>query len=409
MSIAEPLLSNKKIVLGITGGIAAYKAAELVRQLVRAGALVRVVMTQAAQAFITPLTLQALSGHEVHTQLLDSRAEAGMGHIELARWADLLLVAPASADFLARMAHGLADDLLSALCLATSAPVAVAPAMNQQMWRHAATQDNVQLLALRGVHIWGPDEGVQACGDVGPGRMLEAQALAERVDGLFRPPVLAGRKVVITAGPTFEPIDPVRYIGNHSSGKMGYALAEAAQISGAQTVLISGPTHLDAPLGVQMIKVTTALEMLDEALRAAVDADVFIAAAAVADYRPEQVAEQKIKKVPGVSPVLNLVQNPDIVSQVAALEPRPFTVGFAAETEALVPHAQQKRLKKGLDIIVANDVSRAGIGFNSDFNEVTLIDAAGQSVLSVRSKRRLAQDLVEEIARRLAPVADCDA
>lgn len=409
MSIAEPLLSNKKIVLGITGGIAAYKAAELVRQLVRAGALVRVVMTQAAQAFITPLTLQALSGHEVHTQLLDSRAEAGMGHIELARWADLLLVAPASADFLARMAHGLADDLLSALCLATSAPVAVAPAMNQQMWRHAATQANVQLLALRGVHIWGPDEGVQACGDVGPGRMLEAQALAERVDGLFRPPVLAGRKVVITAGPTFEPIDPVRYIGNHSSGKMGYALAEAAQISGAQTVLISGPTHLDAPLGVQMIKVTTALEMLDEALRAAVDADVFIAAAAVADYRPEQVAEQKIKKVPGVSPVLNLVQNPDIVSQVAALEPRPFTVGFAAETEALVPHAQQKRLKKGLDIIVANDVSRAGIGFNSDFNEVTLIDAAGQSVLSVRSKRRLAQDLVEEIARRLAPVADCDA
>ena len=409
MSIAEPLLSNKKIVLGITGGIAAYKAAELVRQLVRAGALVRVVMTQAAQAFITPLTLQALSGHEVHTQLLDSRAEAGMGHIELARWADLLLVAPASADFLARMAHGLADDLLSALCLATSAPVAVAPAMNQQMWRHAATQANVQLLALRGVHIWGPDEGVQACGDVGPGRMLEAQALAERVDGLFRPPVLAGRKVVITAGPTFEPIDPVRYIGNHSSGKMGYALAEAAQISGAQTVLISGPTHLDAPLGVQMIKVTTALEMLDEALRAAVDADVFIAAAAVADYRPEQVAEQKIKKVPGVSPVLNLVQNPDIVSQVAALEPRPFTVGFAAETEALVPHAQQKRLKKGLDVILANDVSRAGIGFNSDFNEVTLIDAAGQSVLSVRSKKRLAQDLVEEIARRLAPVADCDA
>lgn len=397
-------LSGKRIVVGVTGGIAAYKSAELVRQLMGLGAQVQVVMTESAQAFITPLTLQALSGREVRTHLLDPSAEAAMGHIELARWADLVLVAPASANFLARLAYGFADDLLATLCLATAAPVAVAPAMNQQMWRNPATEANIARLRQRAVHLLGPADGAQACGDVGPGRMLEPAELARRAAALFAEPVLAGRKVVITAGPTREAIDPVRYISNHSSGKMGYALAEAARSAGADTWLISGPTSLAAPAGVHTIAVTTAFEMREAALTAAQDADLFIAAAAVADYRPRQIAEQKIKKSAATEPVLHLIPNPDIVAEVAALRPlRPFTVGFAAETEALLEHAERKRIAKGLDMIIANDVSAPGIGFNSDDNAVTVLCAAGHKPFSARPKAQLARELIVDIAARLAP------
>ena len=394
-------LHNKQILLGVTGGIAAYKSAELVRRLQDAGARVQVVMTPAAQEFITPLTLQALSGNPVHTQLLDPEAEAGMGHIQLARWADLLLIAPASADFIARLAQGLANDLLSSICLATAAPIALAPAMNQGMWRNASTQANVQTLRQRQIAIFGPAEGIQACGDVGPGRMLEPAQLVETAAGLFHSGLLAGKKVVITAGPTREAIDPVRYISNHSSGKMGYALAEAAAEAGAQTLLISGPTQLACPARVTRVDVTSAEEMLAASLAQAPGCDLFIAAAAVADYRPAQVAAHKIKKGEGDQLTLELVKNPDIVARIASLPERPFTVGFAAESQHLVDYARRKLVNKKLDLVIANNIAEAGIGFNSDDNAVTLVDAAGEQVLSQRSKSQLARDLIALLAARL--------
>jgi phosphopantothenoylcysteine decarboxylase/phosphopantothenate--cysteine ligase len=398
-------LTNKRILLGVTGGIAAYKSADLVRRLQAAGAEVRVVMTAAAQEFVTPLTMQALSGNPVHTTLLDPAAEAGMGHIQLARWADLVLVAPASADFIARLVQGRGDDLLTTVCLATAAPIAVAPAMNQGMWRNASTQANVQVLVERKVPVFGPAEGEQACGDVGPGRMLEPLALVEAAAGLFATGALAGKKVVITAGPTREAIDPVRYISNHSSGKMGYALAQAAMEAGARTVLISGPTQLKPPERVEFISVVTADEMLAASLQQVEplnnSCDVFIAAAAVADYRPVQVAAQKIKKADDAGITLEFVKNPDIVARIAALDAKPFTVGFAAESENVIAHAQQKLKRKNLDLIIANNIAVTGIGFNSDDNAVTVIAKEFQQDFSQLSKQQLARDLIALIARKL--------
>jgi phosphopantothenoylcysteine decarboxylase/phosphopantothenate--cysteine ligase len=395
-------LTNKQIILGLTGGIAAYKSAEIVRRLQDQGATVRVVMTRAAQEFITPLTMQALSGHPVHLDLLDAEAEAGMGHIELARWADLVLVAPASANFIARLAGGRSDDLLSALCVATRAPIAIAPAMNQGMWHNESTQDNLARLQERGVIQFGPAAGSQACGDVGLGRMLEPPDIVERTAARFQTGLLAGKRVVITAGPTREPLDPVRYLSNHSSGKMGYAVAEAAVEAGARVLLISGPTSLAAPPRVELQRVTTAEEMCQASLASLHDCDVFIASAAVADYRPRQAAEQKIKKSGQETMTIELVKNPDIVSAVAAARPRPFTVGFSAETQNLTGHARDKLQRKKLDLIVANDVSDTSIGFNSDDNAATLIWADGEEALARRSKRQLARDLIEHIARMLA-------
>lgn len=391
-------LANKQILLGVTGGIAAYKSAEIVRRLQDRGAVVRVVMTRAAQAFITPLTLQALSGKPVHLDLLDTEAEAAMGHIELARWADLVLIAPASANFIARLTQSRSDDLLSALCLATSARIAIAPAMNQGMWHNPGTQENLDRLQQRGVVQLGPAEGDQACGEVGLGRMLEPNDIVAKTAELFETGSLAGKKVVITAGPTREPLDPVRYLSNHSSGKMGYALAEAAVEAGARVVLISGPVNLPPPERIDTRQVTTAEEMHRESLDELKGCDVFIAAAAVADYRPRTLAEQKIKKNQD-SMTLELVKNPDIVSAVAAASPRPFTVGFSAETENVAANARDKLQRKGLDLIVANDVSDNSIGFNSEDNAVTLIWTDGEDALAKRSKRQLARDLIAQIAR----------
>lgn len=396
-------LTNKRILLGVTGGIAAYKSADLVRRLQDVGARVRVVMTSAAQEFITPLTMQALSGHPVHTTLLDPEAEAGMGHIQLARWADLVLIAPASADFIARLVQGQGDDLLTTVCLATAAPIAVAPAMNQGMWLNASTQANVEVLRQRKISIFGPAAGEQACGDVGPGRMLEPLQLVDAAASLFLTGALAGKKVVITAGPTREAIDPVRYISNHSSGKMGYALAQAAIEAGARTVLISGPTQLTPPERVEFLAVTTAEDMLAASLQQVAGCDVFIAAAAVADYRPVQVAAQKIKKSDDTNITLEFVKNPDIVAAIAALDAKPFTVGFAAESENLIAHAQQKLVRKKLDLIIANNIAVTGIGFNADDNAVTVIDKEHQQELTQRSKQQLARELIALIAQKLMP------
>ncbi len=394
-------LNNKRILLGISGGIAAYKSAELVRRLMDHGADVRVVMTRAAQEFITPLTLQALSGNPVHTELLDPEAEAGMGHIELARWADLVMIAPASADLMARLAQGKADDLLTTLFLATPSRVVLAPAMNQGMWRNASTQANAALLEQRGVTLLGPADGSQACGDVGPGRMLEPDQLAALTAQQFQSGLLAGKKVVITAGPTREAIDPVRYISNHSSGKMGYALAEAAAEAGATTVLISGPTQLACPDRVTRIDVISAQEMHDASLAAISECDLFIASAAVADYRPAQLAEQKIKKTGQDVMTIELVKNPDIVTAVAASAPKPYTVGFAAETQDVLAYARGKLERKNLDLVIANDVSQAGIGFNSDRNQVTLVWPKGEESLEENNKSQLARDLIERIAAKI--------
>ena len=390
-------LSNKRIIVGITGGIAAYKSAEIVRRLQDHGAEVRVVMTPSAEEFIRPLTLQALSGHPVHTGLLDPEAEAGMGHIELARWADLLLIAPATADFIASMAQGRGNSLLNAVYLATPALVAVAPAMNQGMWSHPATCDNMQLLQQRGVRVFGPDSGSQACGDVGYGRMQQPETIVEQVAHCFSHNQLSGVKVVITAGPTREAIDPVRYISNHSSGKMGYALATAAIEAGADVTLISGPVNLNPPSRCKVIHVTSAAEMHQAAMAACDNAQVFIASAAVADYRPVSVAQQKIKKSADVI-TLELEKNPDIVSSVAKQFSDLYIVGFAAETQDVERYARDKLERKKLDAIVANDVSRADVGFNSDDNEAWLITAETSQVLSKRSKTQLARDIIASVA-----------
>jgi phosphopantothenoylcysteine decarboxylase / phosphopantothenate---cysteine ligase len=388
-------LQNKRILLGITGGIAAYKSAELCRLLQKAGAEVRVVMTAGAQEFITPLTLQALSGHKVHTQLLDADAEAAMGHIELARWADLILVAPASANFIARLANGEASDLLTTLCLARRGPLALAPAMNQAMWGNEQTQKNLAALGKSGVHLFGPDSGAQACGDVGMGRMSEPQQLVGDAEGLFASGALAGVKVTITAGPTREAIDPVRYISNHSSGKMGYALARAAVEAGAVVTLISGPVNLPAPERVTVLKVETAQEMLQACEQRA--CDVFVGVAAVADYRVAAPAAQKIKKDAGELS-LPLVRNPDILAAMAARKPRPFCAGFAAETENLAANAQAKLAAKQLDLIFANDASAT---FGQDDATVTAYWKGGEQLFPQGSKEQLARQMIALLAARL--------
>lgn len=394
-------LVNKHILLGVTGGIAAYKSAELIRRLRDAGAEVQVVMTPAACEFITPLTLQALSGNPVHTSLLDPEAEAAMGHIELARWADLVLVAPATADFMARLAHGHGNDLLTTLCLATDAQIALAPAMNRLMWADEATQRNKLLLEGEGVHLFGPASGVQACGETGAGRMLEAHDLVTLAAGLFDSGLLTGQHVVITAGPTREALDPVRYITNQSSGKMGFALARAAAEAGAKVTLIAGPVNLPTPDGVRRTDVVNAQEMYQASLAVVEQGcDVFVATAAVADYRPAEVAEQKIKKSSDTLTV-TLVKNPDIVAAVANHAKRPFTVGFAAETQDVINYAKAKLERKNLDMIATNDVSRTDAGFNSDNNALTVIWRDGHQVLSLAGKAQIARQLVELIARQL--------
>jgi len=392
-------MSGKRILLGVTGGIAAYKSADLVRRLRDRGAQVRVVMTHGALAFVTPLTFQAVSGNPVHTTLLDEAAEAGMGHIELARWADQVLVAPATANFIARLAHGMAGDLLSTICLATSAPLMLAPAMNQQMWLNAATQANCALLLERGVRLAGPASGSQACGETGPGRMMEPAGLVAAL-GLAFPGSLEGKYVVVTAGPTYEDIDPVRYIGNRSSGKMGFAVATAAAAAGANVELVAGPVKLETPAGVRRTDVRGACEMRDAAVRLASSADIFIAVAAVADYTPASPAAQKIKKgLPKQK--LELVSTPDIVAEVAALENGPFTIGFAAETEKLKKHAYGKLSRKRLDMIAANRVGQDDSGFESENNEILILVPDGEKHLGKGSKQLLARRLIEEVAARI--------
>ena len=393
-------LSNKRIIVGVSGGIAAYKSAELVRRLQDAGAEVRVVMTPGAEEFIRPLTLQALSGHPVHADLLDPEAEAGMGHIELARWADLVLIAPATADFIATMVHGRANSLLNAIYLATPAIVAVAPAMNQGMWSHPATTANIELLSQRQVRILGPDNGVQACGDIGSGRMQQPDMLVEQIVACFASQQLSGKKMVITAGPTREAIDPVRYISNHSSGKMGYALAEAAIEAGAEVTLISGPVNLQPPERCTLIPVISAADMHSATMSACANAEILIASAAVADYRPVTVATQKIKKHADAM-TLAMEKNPDIVSAAASEYSDLFVVGFAAETQDVESYARGKLERKNLDAIVANDVSRSDVGFNSDNNEAWWISADTSKAFSIRSKTQLARDIVAAIAEQL--------
>ncbi|MBS9860700.1 bifunctional phosphopantothenoylcysteine decarboxylase/phosphopantothenate--cysteine ligase CoaBC [Vibrio alginolyticus] len=392
-------LAGKKILLGISGGIAAYKCAELTRRLIERGAQVQVVMTKAAKEFITPLTMQAVSGRPVSDSLLDPAAEASMGHIELAKWADLVLLAPATADLIARMSAGMGNDLLTTLVLATDSPVAVSPAMNQQMYRNLATQENIATLARRGMHIWGPAAGEQACGDVGPGRMLEPMQLVHLCEQFFQPKLLEGKSILITAGPTREAIDPVRYITNHSSGKMGYALASAAEQMGAKVTLVSGPVSLNTPVGVERINVSSAQEMHEAVMTHAKKHDAFISCAAVADYRPQTIASQKLKKTEDNDEmVINMVKNPDIVASVAAMtEKRPFTVGFAAETNDVETYARGKLTKKNLDMICANDVSVAGQGFNSNDNAITLYWPEGELALALESKEALSFKILEKM------------
>ncbi len=392
-------LIDKRILLGISGGIAAYKSAELVRHLRAAGADVRVVMTDAAAEFITPLTLQALSGHAVRRRLVDAGAEAAMGHIELARWADAILVAPASADLMARLAAGRADDLLAAVCLATERPLALAPAMNQAMWAHPATQANRETLSARGTHLWGPAEGEQACGEVGPGRLLEPPVLVERLAALFETGVLAGRTVLVTAGPTREPLDPVRFISNRSSGRMGFALAAAAAEAGARVILVAGPSALAAPRGVRRIDVERASEMHEAVTANVADCDIFIGAAAVADYRPKVFDTAKAaKSARGMQ--LELMPTEDVAAAVAARSPPPFTVGLAAETHDLLARADAKRRRKGLDMIAANEVGRPGQGFESEENAFEVLWDGGQASLARTHKARLARQLIRLIAER---------
>ena len=388
---------KKNILLGVTGGIAAYKSAELIRLLIKAGAEVRVVMTAAAGEFVQPLTYQALSGHRVYSDIFDAEADSAMDHIELARWADLLIVAPASADFIAKLCNGYADNLLLTLCLASKQPVAIAPAMNQQMYANEATQDNIKQLAARSVLIWGPDEGEQACGDVGPGRMLEPVAIFERAVEILRPGKLTGKQVLITAGPTREPIDPVRYISNRSTGRMGYALARAAQQAGAGVTLVSGPVSLTEPSGVERISVSSAVEMRDAVIDRVGKADIFIACAAVSDYQVEAVAAQKIKKS-AEQITLQLIPNPDIVSEVAQLKNKPYTLGFAAETENVERHAREKLQRKKLDMIAANQVGVEQTGFESDTNELIVIWPDGQQLLALNDKNEIAKQLIDLLA-----------
>ena len=392
-------LINKKILLGVTGGIAAYKSAELVRLLIKAGAEVRVVMTPAAREFVQPLTYQALSGHRVYVDLFDAEADSAMDHIELTRWCDLMLVAPASADFLGKMTAGYADNLLLTLCLASRQPVAVAPAMNQQMFANAATAANLEQLNARGILVWGPDAGEQACGDVGLGRMLEPAHLLANLEAQFKPGKLQGIEILLTAGPTREAIDPVRYISNRSSGKMGYALARAALREGATVTLVSGPVALQPPPGVQLISVESAAEMHAAVMQEVKRCDVFIACAAVSDYRVDQQADHKIKKSTQTM-TLDLVPNEDILAAVSALKKRPFCLGFAAETRDLEKYALAKLERKNLDMIAANLVGDGSGGFETDINRLEVFWPGGRHSIAQASKLEVAKQLIDLLGER---------
>jgi phosphopantothenoylcysteine decarboxylase/phosphopantothenate--cysteine ligase len=406
--MSTPALAGLRVLLGVSGGIAAYKAAELVRRLRDAGAEVRVVLTENAARFVTATTFQALSGQPVRSSLWDESAEAAMGHIELARWADQVVIAPASADLIARLAHGRADELLTTLCLATAAPIALAPAMNQQMWANAATQANVATLRERKIRILGPASGSQACGEFGAGRLLEADNIVAELVAARGPRALAGLKVLISAGPTFEDIDPVRFIGNRSSGRMGFAVAAAAAAQGAEVTLVAGPVALATPAGVERIDVRSAREMHDAVLAKAPRHDVFVSAAAVGDYRPQAVSAQKIKKKDAQPIELTLVQNPDIIAEVAALPGKPFIVGFAAETEDVERHARAKLEKKRIDLIAANQVG-AGQGFESEDNALLLIWREGSEQLDRADKRALADRLLARVLERMRHAAPAGA
>ncbi|HXR62163.1 MAG TPA: bifunctional phosphopantothenoylcysteine decarboxylase/phosphopantothenate--cysteine ligase CoaBC [Rudaea sp.] len=394
--MSKSALASLRILLGVSGGIAAYKSAELVRRLRDAGAEVRVVLTENAARFVSPLTFQALSGQPVRSGLWDEAAEAAMGHIELARWAQRIVIAPASADLIARLAHGFADDLLTTLCLASAAPLAVAPAMNQQMWAHAATQANVAALRQRGVDLLGPAAGDQACGEFGPGRLLEADTIVAEIAALHGPKLLAGTRVLVSAGPTYEDIDPVRFIGNRSSGRMGFAVARAAVEQGAIVHLVAGPVHLPTPPGVERSDVRSARDMRVAVLRQIPQSDIFISAAAVGDYRPGEVAAHKLKKR-GAALTLTLDENPDILAEIAGLPKRPLLVGFAAETENVEAYARAKLKRKNLDLIAANQVG-ADKGFDCDDNALTLFWADGSEDLGHAGKTVLARRLIARIA-----------
>jgi phosphopantothenoylcysteine decarboxylase/phosphopantothenate--cysteine ligase len=394
-------MQGRRILLGVSGGIAAYKSPDLVRRLVERGAEVQVVMSRGARRFIAPLTLQAVSGNPVRTTLWDNAAEAAMGHIELARWAELVVIAPATAHLIAQLAHGEADDLLPTLCLATEAPIAIAPAMNRVMWGSAATRENVRVLRERGVRVWGPAEGDQACGETGPGRMLEPLALAEAAAALFGAAgPLAGRRVVITAGPTRERIDPVRFVSNRSSGKMGFAIAQAARDAGAEVVLVAGPVALSTPSGVRRVDIESAEDMLNAVLAELAGADIYISTAAIADYRPAKPARQKIKKTESTLE-LDLERTTDVLATVAARPDRPFVVGFAAETEAVEQNARAKLMRKGLDLIAANEVGDDKV-FDKDENALIVLSRTDRHELGPSSKSDLAREFVALVAEQFA-------
>jgi len=395
-------LANKNILLGVTGGIAAYKSAEIVRHLKKSGASVRVVMTRSAEEFITPLTLQALSGNRVSTELLDAEAEAAMGHIELAKWADGILIAPATANTIARLSSGRGDDLLSTVTLAFDGPISVAPAMNQAMWRDERTQENLKKLIDQDFGICGPGSGEQACGDVGLGRMLEPLDILDMFSLSFNEGTLSGKKILITAGPTQEPIDPVRFITNRSSGKMGYSLVEAALESGANVTLISGPVNIEPPSNCNFVSIKTAEEMYEAVMHHISGMDVYIGTAAVSDYSPAKASDSKIKKDGSSSPmVLELKENQDILKSVSELEQRPYVVGFAAETNDLIKNAEKKLSNKNLDLIIANDVSNKDIGFDSDDNEVTLITEKEKHLIERQNKRKVSKKIIDFISGRI--------
>ena len=393
-------LTNKRILLGVSAGIAAYKAPDLVRKLRELGAEVQVILSRNAEQFVAPLSLQAVSGHEVHHYAMTADSESGMGHIDLARWADLVLIAPATANLIARLVQGNADELLTTVCVATEAQIAIAPAMNQQMWQHPATISNMQTLTERGTLILGPDSGDQACGEVGPGRMLQPVDIAHRLGENFQTGSLQGKQVMITAGPTWEALDPVRGLTNHSSGKMGYALAQAAQEAGARVTLVSGPTSLAMPDRVDAVHVTSALDMHAAVMEHINSQDIFIAVAAVADYRPVDSADQKIKKDADELSI-TMVKNPDILAEVAALENRPFCVGFAAETNDVEQYAKAKLERKNLDMIAANHVGGSDTGFGTDDNAITLISKDNVEQLPRAGKGSIARDLIARIADRV--------
>ena len=395
-------LVNKNILLGVSGGIAAYKSAEIVRHLRKVGASVRVVMTKSAEEFITPLTLQALSGNRVSTELLDVEAEAAMGHIELAKWADGILIAPATANTLARLSNGRGDDLLSTITLAFDGPISLAPAMNQAMWGDERTQDNIKKLESQNFQICGPGSGEQACGDVGMGRMLEPLEILDLFSYSFNEGKMAGKSILITAGPTQEPIDPVRFITNRSSGKMGYSLAQSAIDYGAKVTLISGPVNLEPPSNCNFISIKTADEMFEAVMHHVNDKDVYIGTAAVSDYKPAKMQNNKIKKDGSNSPItLELEENKDILKSVSALNHRPFVVGFAAETNDVIENAEKKLSSKDLDLIVANDVSKKEIGFDSEENEVTLVTSADNYLIERQSKKKVSNKIIEFISERI--------